>query len=131
MANYKNGSFNSYLNILKALSDSNRLRILMSLHGCELCVCQVIELLQLAPSTVSKHLFLLKQAGLLTSHKNGRWIYYKISENLTDQHKELLNNINTSLLKDKIIMQDSKRMKEILKIDAEQLCRVQSGRHDE
>ena len=88
----------------------------MSLQGHELCVCQIIELLQLAPSTVSKHLLLLKQAGLLTSHKNGRWIYYKISEYLTSRHKELLNMINDSLIKDNIIMRDSKRMKEIMKL---------------
>ena len=48
--------------IAKALSDDNRVHIVAMLDGRELCVCQVIELLELAPSTVSKHLSILKQA---------------------------------------------------------------------
>ena len=51
--------------IAKALSDENRVLILTILEGRELCVCQVIELLGLAPSTVSKHLSILKQARLV------------------------------------------------------------------
>ena len=131
MANYKNNRFDSFLNIFKAMSDSNRLRILMSLHDRELCVCQIIELLQLAPSTVSKHLLILKQAGVLKSHKNGRWIYYTISDDLTDEQCSMLSLIRASVKNDKSVLQDSIRMNEILKLDTEQLCRVQSGRHDE
>lgn len=131
MANYKSKDFDSILNTFKTLSDSNRLRIFISLQGRELCVCQLIELLQLAPSTVSKHLLLLKQAGLLTSHKKGRWIYYKIAENLCDEHKDFLTMINTFLKHDKTIIDDAKRMKEILKLDTELLCKTQSGRSNE
>jgi len=48
-----------FMNITKALADENRVRILMALNGRdELCVCQLIDMLQLAPSTVSKHLFI-------------------------------------------------------------------------
>jgi DNA-binding transcriptional ArsR family regulator len=50
------------LSITKALSDENRVRILIALSHGELCVCQVIELMKLAPSTVSKHMSILKQA---------------------------------------------------------------------
>ncbi len=59
--------------IAKALSNENRVRILAILEGRELCVCQVIELLGLAPSTVSKHLSILKQARLIDGRKQGRW----------------------------------------------------------
>jgi DNA-binding transcriptional ArsR family regulator len=44
----------------------------------ELCVCQVTEVLQLAPSTVSKHMSILRQAGLVEARKEGRWIYYRL-----------------------------------------------------
>ena len=55
-----------FMNITKALADENRVRILLALHGRdELCVCQLIDLLQLAPSTVSKHLFILRNARLI------------------------------------------------------------------
>jgi len=52
------------INIAKAFSDENRVRALMMLCNGELCVCQLIEMLGLAPSTVSKHMTILYQAGL-------------------------------------------------------------------
>ena len=65
------------MTIVKALADENRVRALMALRAGELCVCQIIELLQLAPSTVSKHMTVLKQARLVESRKQGRWTYYQ------------------------------------------------------
>jgi DNA-binding transcriptional ArsR family regulator len=44
----------------------------------ELCVCQIIELLGLVPSTVSKHMSILKQAGLVENRKEARWMYYRL-----------------------------------------------------
>ena len=66
------------LTITKALSDENRLRILMALRGKELCVCTLTELLDLAPSTTSKHLSILKQARLIESVKDGKFVYYRL-----------------------------------------------------
>jgi DNA-binding transcriptional ArsR family regulator len=66
------------LNITKALSDENRLRMLMALRDGELCVCQLTELMGLAMSTVSKHLSILYQAGLVDARKEGRWMYYSL-----------------------------------------------------
>lgn len=67
---------NQAVSIAKALSDPTRLRILMALRGQELCVCEVIALIGLAPSTISKHLSLLHQAGLISSRKLGRWVHF-------------------------------------------------------
>ncbi len=64
----------------KALSDPHRVRALAALRGGELCVCQLIELFGLAPSTVSKHMTILKQAGLVASRKDSRWVYYRLIE---------------------------------------------------
>ena len=64
--------------ITKALADRQRLRILMWLQKGELCVCQIVELLKLSPSTVSKHLSILRSAGLVESRKDGRWVYYHL-----------------------------------------------------
>lgn len=68
-----------FLDITKALSDETRVRALMSLSRGELCVCQVIELLGLSPSTVSKHMTILQQAGLIERRKDGRWHYYRLA----------------------------------------------------
>ena len=68
-----------YIAITKALSDETRARAVMSLAEGELCLCQIIELLGLAPSTVSKHMTLLQQAGLVKRRKEGRWHYYRLA----------------------------------------------------
>ena len=69
-----------FLNITKALTDENRLRILMALRNRELCVCQVTAFLDLAPSTTSKHLSILRQARLIDSAKHGKWVYYRLAD---------------------------------------------------
>lgn len=68
-----------FMDITRALADENRVRAVMALNGGELCVCQVIALLGLAPSTVSKHMQILRQARLVESRKDGRWIYYRLA----------------------------------------------------
>jgi len=68
-----------YLKITKALSDPARVRVILSLKHGELCLCQLIELLELAPSTVSKHLSLLHDAGLVKRRKEGRWHYFRLA----------------------------------------------------
>ena len=65
--------------IAKALSDENRIKALMLLCGRELCVCRIVEFLGLAPSTVSKHMSVLKAAGLVESRRDEKWIYYKLA----------------------------------------------------
>jgi len=68
------------LKIFGALSDESRLRMLFALRHGELCVCQLIELMGLSSSTVSKHLSILRDAGLLDSRKEGRWVYYRMAD---------------------------------------------------
>ncbi len=72
-----------FINITKALTDENRVRILMALRGRELCVCQITAFLDLAPSTTSKHLSVLRQARLIESRKHGKWVYYTLPENVS------------------------------------------------
>lgn len=72
--------------LLKALSDENRIRMLMALRGKELCVCTLTELLDLAPSTTSKHLSILKQARLIESVKDGKFVYYRLSMEGSPHH---------------------------------------------
>ena len=71
----------NYISAIRALGDENRLRILMALRLRPLCVCEITTLLGLAASTTSKHLFILRQARLIESIKNGRWVYYRLPQN--------------------------------------------------
>jgi DNA-binding transcriptional ArsR family regulator len=63
----------------KALADPNRLLILQALSQGELCVCWLVAGLGLAPSTVSKHLSILENAGLVEFRREGRWAYYRLA----------------------------------------------------
>ena len=63
----------------KALADENRVRLLLALRKQELCLCQLVELVGLAPSTVSKHMSILRQARLVEGRKDGRWQYYRLA----------------------------------------------------
>jgi ArsR family transcriptional regulator, arsenate/arsenite/antimonite-responsive transcriptional repressor len=67
------------MNLTKALADENRVRALLALRDGELCACQIIELLNLAGSTVSKHLSVLYQARLVDMRKEGRWVFYSLA----------------------------------------------------
>lgn len=68
------------LNIASALADGSRLRVFAALtRHDELCVCEVTELLRLAPATVSRHMSVLQNARLVQSRKNGRWVYYRLA----------------------------------------------------
>ncbi len=102
-----------FIIVAKALADDNRVRALMALRERELCVCDIIELLGLAPSTVSKHLSIMYQAGLLESRKDGRWVYYRLAEN--DGAPAAVSAISwvTDCLKnDRTICEDNRRIKE-------------------
>lgn len=112
-----------FLNITKALAEENRVRILLALEGHELCVCQIIELLELAPSTVSKHMTVLRQARLVTGRKDGRWMYFRLAdESAPTEVKEAIAWVRKSLARNERIRKDVKRLKEILKIDRQVLC---------
>ena len=80
--------------LLKALTDETRLRILALLKGGELCVCDLIAVLQLPQSTVSRHLALLKNAGWVTDRRQGLWMYYR----LTDEGMPLLIALQHTIL---------------------------------
>lgn len=63
----------------KALSDRNRLRILKLLQTRpSLCVCEITEVLGCSTPTVSNHLGILSEAGLVDSEKDGRWVHYRL-----------------------------------------------------
>lgn len=72
---------NEFLTITKALSDESRVRCLLSLQQGELCLCQLIEVVNLAPATVSKHMQILWQAGLVERRKKGRWHFFRLAGN--------------------------------------------------
>lgn len=111
-----------FMSVIKALADENRARILLALGGRELCVCQIVELLGLAPSTVSKHMSILKQARLVDGRKQGRWMYYRLAETDVPAEAQGVSELVRRLLSnDSQIRQDGERLEQILRIDPEEL----------
>lgn len=118
--------------VTKALADENRVRLLAALEGQELCVCQLIELIGLAPSTVSKHLSILRSARLIQGRKNGRWMYYRLAD---DQAPRTAKTAVTWLLEAldgrKRIMDDKRRLEQVMKTMPHEAChgKPRSGSH--
>jgi DNA-binding transcriptional ArsR family regulator len=110
------------ITITKALSDESRVRALLAVKDHELCVCQIIDLLGLAPSTVSKHMALLMQAGLVTRRKEGRWHFYRAAgAQAAPEVKAALEWVFTALRDDPLLLDDAERLEEVLAQDLEEL----------
>lgn len=114
--------------IASALSDENRVRMLAALAESELCVCQVTELTGLATSTVSKHLTILKDAGLVETRKNGRWVFYRLprrgAEPAAKQAIKWLQANFPSCADDA----DTRKLEAILAVEPEVICARQARR---
>lgn len=105
-----------FTNICRALGDENRVRILMALRNRQLCVCQMTAFLDLAPSTTSKHLSILRQTRLIESKKRGRWVYYQIanSPRTPKAVREALLWMQENLQNEPMILVDEGRIAAIL-----------------
>jgi ArsR family transcriptional regulator len=115
---------------LKALGDENRVRILLALQDGELCVCQVIELLGLAASTVSKHLSILRSARLVESRKDGRWMYYQLSKQTRfPVQAQLFQWVSKAVHDSSQASADRKALSKIRKEDLAELCQKSATRN--
>lgn len=98
----------SFILLSKAISDPTRVRMLKLLEGGELCVCEIMDVLGLIQSTASKHLNILKVAGLVESRKGGTWSYYRRAEKSREHNKDFLKFIALHLNDDDVITKDKK-----------------------
>src|SRR5512141_1919719 len=108
---------------LKAAGDPTRTRILKMLEGGGLCVCQVQAVLRLAPSTVSKHLAILRNAGLVEDRRDGKWTHYALATRGPNPFADaVLRMIRGPLDRDPVVVADRKRLREINSIPLVDLC---------
>jgi len=70
---------NPAAHLLKALADPTRLRIVTLLSRGELCVCHIQDALSLSQSNVSRHLRILRLAGIVIDRREGQWVHYRLS----------------------------------------------------
>ncbi len=120
---------NDVLKLSQALSDSSRVRILSFMPTGELCVCQIVKVLGLAPSTVSKHLAILEQAGLLVSRKKGRWIHYQRPGSKAPAGvREALRWLDRQAAGDPQLARDRREAARAVRLGAEEICKIYQRR---
>ena len=108
------------LKAFKALGDKNRLAIVKMLEVKPMCVCEITAALGLAPSTVSKHLSLLNEAGLIQDHKEGKWVNYSLVSDPSPFVKEILGVLHGSIKEDPELLI---YMEKARKADRADICR--------
>jgi ArsR family transcriptional regulator len=96
---------------LKAFADPTRLRILNLLHEGELCVCHLVEILDQAQPSISRHLALLRGAGLVCVRKEGNWRHYALPELEAGLVASLLACVSSCLRPIDDLQQDLERLR--------------------
>jgi len=100
------------LRCLRAMGDENRLRIVMLLMERELCVCQLMVVLGISQPLVSRHLSVLKDAGIVVLRKGGKQSYYSLSEEAKAGGKSgLMKIVRRAAEADARIMSDRQRLR--------------------
>jgi ArsR family transcriptional regulator len=110
-----------FLKVAKAISDQNRVKIIKMLQNRSLCVCEIQALLQIAQPSVSKHLKILENAGLVSSVKEGLWVNYQLADGSSSPYAaSFLGNMRHWLSDDAEVINI---VKNISLIKREDICR--------
>lgn len=103
-------------NLFKGLADPTRLRITMLLLDAELCVCDLMAVLQVPQSTVSRHMSRLKSSGIVIDRRAGKWVHYRLAE--TAALSELCMYLNRNFSHLEPYRRDRKTLRRLLRSGA-------------
>ena len=102
--------------MLKALSDPTRIRIVHLLNGREeLCVCEIVDALEIPQYSVSRHLGVLKAAGVVTDWRQGKWMHYAIAPALSQEETAVVAAVCARAAREAAAKGDRKRLKQHLR----------------
>lgn len=107
---------------LKGLSDPTRLRMLALLDIGELCICDLMEALDLPQSKVSRHMSFLRKGGWVTSQRKGKWVYYALAVPADQMQIELLAVLREHLPELAAGVEDRARLRDYLKTKTADAC---------
>ena len=111
----------NFIKVMKALSDPNRVKIVKMLQHKLMCVCELQEALQIAQSSVSKHLKILEEAGIVDYKKNGLWVNYYLTDGMKSPYaSSLMGNLRHWLGDEPEIRELIKRLPDIRR---EEICK--------
>ena len=104
------------IRVLKAVADKNRIRIIKMLEKKKMCVCELSAVLEITQPSVSKHLSILNNAGILKDERNGQWIDYSLNDEIINQYAPAIKNIIKEWLNsDSTIKNDLKKATTLLR----------------
>jgi len=112
--------------IARTLADPTRVRIIAALRNGELCVCELVDALNISQSSLSSHLQICRQTGVVTTRKESRWIYYSLST----RYRQLIEKIFSELQivgSDEQLLRDAKRLRKRLQMRDGGRCVVGFG----
>jgi len=112
--------------IAKALGDPSRIRIIAALRNGELCVCELVDALGISQSSLSSHLQICRQAGVLTTRKESRWIYYSLSTRYVPLIERIFSELQT-VRGDRQLRRDARRLEKRLQMREGGRCVVGFG----
>jgi len=112
--------------IARALCDPTRIRVIAALRNGELCVCELVDALAISQSSLSSHLQICREVGVVTTRKESRWIYYSLSTRYAPLIESIFSELQT-LGKDEQLRQDARRLKKRLQMREGGRCVIGFG----
>ncbi len=114
----KANNMKSLVKVLKALGDETRLRILKILQEREeLCVCEIMQALNISQTRASRNLGILEDAGFVKDRRKGLWVYYSINREKENEYHLVLSKLLKKWLNtERIIKEDRKRLKKAVRL---------------
>lgn len=111
----------------QAIADPTRVRILVALLHAELCVCELVDALEVSQSTLSSHLQVLRQTGLVVTRKEGRWVYYSLDERKAALMDSIFSLFEGDIRSDPRVLRDVRRVERRLAIREDGRCTLGFG----
>jgi ArsR family transcriptional regulator len=109
-------------NLGQAIADPTRVRILSALLRAELCVCELVDALEVSQSTLSSHLQVLRQIGMVSTRKEGRWVYYSLEKRKAALMNALFSLIQKDVGPDPGLLRDAQRIDRRLAMREDGCC---------
>lgn len=112
----------------KAMSDETRLRILKLLENGELCVCHLMMVLKMGQSRISRHMGILKQAGLVVDRRHGKWVLYRLAtEGSSAESQTILQSLPDWLNDEPCIQQDRAHLEQCIGTIQAEVAAITAG----
>jgi len=96
--------------LFRALADRTRLRLLNLMGADEVCVCYLVEVLQMSQPKISRHLAYLRRAGVVAARREGKWMHYRIVEPSDPHARGIFSEVRAHLAKNREMRRDHDRL---------------------